>query len=214
MKYQLVIFDCDGVLVDSEPIVSRVESQFLEQFDLHFTPDEICDLFKGKQTTDVIERVEELTGAPLRSDWPYDLGMAVARAFREELQPVPGIQKVLEHLRAQRVPVCVATQSPFQRMKFSLEVTGLTQYFDGNLFNAAMVPKGKPAPDLYLFAAEQMGTAPSNCAVVEDSFTGIKAGLAAGMRVFAYVEPDERSKAEEMGCEVVAEMEALIRLLE
>ncbi len=179
----LIIFDCDGVLVDSEPLSMRVLLQTIAEAGAEIDVAEGYEAFLGKSLATVCDQ--------LRRDYGIDLDAAVLermrrhlyRAIRRELQPIPGIAEALAGFSQ---PLCVASSSQLERIALSLEVTGLAPYFKGNLFSASMVTRGKPAPDLFLHAAERMSVAPSNCIVIEDSPAGITAALEAGMAVFGF----------------------------
>lgn len=189
----LVIFDCDGVLVDSERLVNRIEAELLAHVGIHASPDETRARFKGCTVGEVVQRIQAETGKPLAPEWLYDWGMHTAVGFVRELQAVQGIHDVLAALD---VPSCVASQSPLARVGLSLAVTGLAGHFGERVFTASMVPRPKPHPDLFLYAAARMGADPARCVVVEDSASGVEAAVAAGMRVFGYAaDEDERALA-------------------
>ncbi len=176
----LVIFDCDGVLVDSEAIGCRIEAECLQAAGFPITVSELLEDFVGKSAATCYAIFAERFGRPVPPAVEDEMRARVAAAFRAELQPVPGIRGVLEGVGA---PVCVASSSEPARIRMSLDVTGLLPFFEPHLYSATMVEHGKPAPDLFLHAAQQMGVDPQRCVVVEDSVFGIEAGLAAGMTV-------------------------------
>lgn len=180
---QLVIFDCDGVLVDSEIIACRVLSRELNAMGLALSPKDCLDAFTGITTAAMMERIEEMLGRPLPEDFEQTLQRKDFEAFETELQPVPGVKAMLPTLT---VPRCIASSGAVAKMRLTLTTTGLLSYFEPHLFSAQMVERGKPAPDLFLYAAERMGAEPERCVVVEDSTAGIQAGLAAGMRVLGF----------------------------
>lgn len=178
---ELVIFDCDGVLVDSEPISLRLLLETLAESGLHLAPAEADALFLGRSlatTRETVAREYGVTDAALDA-----MRNALYAAFRAELQPIPGIADTLDTLRC---PYCVASSSQPDRVQLSLEVTGLWPRFAGRAFSSTQVRNGKPAPDLFLFAAETLGYPPAACLVVEDSPAGIQAAQAAGMKVVAF----------------------------
>jgi FGGY-family pentulose kinase/HAD superfamily hydrolase (TIGR01509 family) len=183
----LVIFDCDGVLVDSEPISIAVLIDVLAEAGLAMAPDEAYRLFLGRSMASI--------GEMLAADFGFDFGTmhldamraALYRRFREELQPLSGVADVLRRLASVGYRVCVASSSQPERIRLSLALTGLLDLLEPHIFSAVMVERGKPAPDLFLHAARQMGVAPADCIVIEDSPAGIAAAVSAGMRVFGFV---------------------------
>jgi HAD superfamily hydrolase (TIGR01509 family) len=186
MPLDLVIFDCDGVLVDSEPIVNRIESEFFAALGFVLEPQAMRRRFQGLTTGQVAREVEAETGRAIPAEELYAWGMATALGLVEELRPVPGVDDVVAQLIESGTPVCVASQSPLPRVLLSLRVTGLAARFGEHVFTASMVARPKPAPDLFLHAAHAMGAEPARCAVIEDSPSGVRAACAAGMAVFGY----------------------------
>lgn len=205
----LVIFDCDGVLVDSEPLVNRVEAEYFTALGFHTTPDEMRALFKGKTVQDVIDGVEARLGRALPASAVYDWGTSVALALAQELRAIPGVERVIQRLQQAGVPICVASQSPLPRVRISLRATGLDGYFADDVFTASMVERPKPAPDLFLFAAARMGVEPQNTIVIEDSPSGVLAARAAGMRVFGYAADEDAGALRSAGAEVFFSMDEL-----
>ena len=185
--FDLVIFDCDGVLVDSEPLAARLLSEALQPFGLDWSAAQVDIAFRGMRMADCLERVESELGHALPPDFERALARRERECFAESLKPIPGVASVLKHLDAVfDVPVCVASSSGPERIEHSLRVTGLFEFFSEARFSGTEVANGKPAPDLFLHAAHRCGAAPHRCAVIEDSVAGITGGLAAGMQVFAY----------------------------
>lgn len=179
----LVIFDCDGVLVDSEPLSFKVLSKQIEIKGASIPMDDCYRLFLGKSlatTTEILSRDFniEFSDADLET-----MRLQLFDLYRRELHPIPGIAELLDGLD---LPVCVASSSQLERIRLSLEVTGLRETFEPHIFSASMVVNGKPAPDLFLHAAREMGTAPQNCLVIEDSPAGIEAAQRAGMAVVGF----------------------------
>lgn len=181
--WELVIFDCDGVLVDSEPIANRVFSELLGEVGLPMSYDETVRTFVGRSVATCVGMVEERIGCAVPEGWVDDWRRRTLDAFSRELRAVEGVQAVLERLD---VPFCVASSGEPSKMRFTLGMTGLLPRFEGRMFSAVEVPRGKPAPDLFLHAARRMGAAPARCAVVEDTAVGVQAGAAAGMTVFGF----------------------------
>lgn len=180
---QLVIFDCDGVLVDSEPISVRTDARVLAQLGWPLSEEEIVERFVGRTHEYMVAEIEAQLGRPLADGWEDEFGHLYRDAFEAQLAPVDGIVEALDRIT---VPVCVASSGGHERLRYTLSLTGLYERFEGRIFSASEVSNGKPAPDLFLHAAERMRVEPSSCAVVEDSRYGVEAGRAAGMCVFAY----------------------------
>ncbi|MEU6799873.1 HAD family hydrolase [Streptomyces neyagawaensis] len=187
MRYDLVIFDNDGVLVDSEPISNRHLAAYLTELGHPTSYEESIRDYMGSAMHRVHELIQERTGRRLPGDFDEVFHARVFAAFERELAPVDGIFDVLEKLVAEEVPYCVASSGSHERIRVGHRTTGLDRWFgEGLVFSAQDVGRGKPAPDLFLYAAARMGVAPERCAVVEDSPLGVRAGLAAGMDVFGF----------------------------
>ena len=193
MTVSLVIFDCDGVLMDSEPVANRVFSEQLATVGMHMTPEEVWHTFVGNSRDRCIAIAGELRGAALPAGFAKQWDDALHLALDVEARPVEGIPELLRTLP---VPFCVASNGEPTHMQRGLTAAGLMPFVEGRLFSAAEVEHPKPAPDVYLHAARSMGVAPSACAVIEDTPTGARAGLAAGMRVFGYVGSPLNQRAE------------------
>jgi HAD superfamily hydrolase (TIGR01509 family) len=181
-RFDLVIFDCDGVLVDSERLAVRTEAEILSDLGWPLSEAEIIERFVGRSAVYMHQEIERHLGR--RVDWDSEFESRYRDVFERELVPVPG---VIEALTKITTPVCVASSGSQERMRFTLGKTGLFDRFEGRIFSVDEVAHGKPAPDIFLFAAERMGVSPDRCAVIEDSVSGVTAGLAAGMAVFAFV---------------------------
>jgi len=180
----LVIFDCDGVLVDSEPLSMRILLQTLGEAGAAMEAGPAYEAFLGKSLASVCEILRRDHGVDVDDAALARMRERLHAAIRAELQPIPGIAEALDRLGR---PACVASSSQPERIHLSLQVTGLEAFFADAVFSASMVRRGKPAPDLFLHAAEQMHKAPANCMVIEDSPAGVEAALSAGMRVFGFV---------------------------
>ena len=190
-RFDLVIFDCDGVVVDSERIVFEVFGSFIRSLGVHLSDAETREQFLGRSLADCMVIVERFRGTPAP---PGSLERYMAdrdRVLRERVEPVAGIREVIEALT---IPYCIASSGGHDKMRITLGATKLMPLFEGRLFSATEVPRAKPAPDIFLFAAERMGASPARTAVVEDTVNGVRAGRAAGMTVFGYVDltPAER----------------------
>ncbi len=179
----LVIFDCDGVLVDSEPISLAVTLEVLEAAGVPLDPREGYARLLGRSTASVVDWLRDAHGVALTAAHLADLRARLYGRLRRELAPIPG---VADAVSAMTSPVCVASSSQPDRIRLSLCVTGLLDLFQPRIFSASMVARGKPAPDLFLHAAAELGIAPADCVVVEDSPVGIRAAHAAGMRVIGF----------------------------
>ena len=181
---KLVIFDCDGVLVDSEPLAMRVLLAAIEAQGIVVPPADAFRHYLGRSLGTISESLRDTHGVPLGEAALASMRHDLFALYREELRATPWIAEVLDRLD---VPFCVASSSGLDRIGISLEVTGLAARFGDRIYSASMVPRGKPAPDLFLHAAREMGVAPEHCLVIEDSPAGVRAAHAAGMRVFAYL---------------------------
>ena len=184
---ELVIFDCDGTLVDSEPILLRV---MIDETAALGMPRERAPTFaemEGQSMAGSLALFESRLGRPLPADFEPHVRACMAQVFRDELQEIPGARTLLEGLR---VPFCVASNGPRHKIELVLSLTGMLPLVHDRIFSAVDVGSFKPEPGLFLHAARVMGAVPARCVVVEDSLAGIRAGLAAGMRVFAYRDTD------------------------
>ena len=180
----LVVFDCDGVLVDSEPLSMRVLLESIASRGVQLDLETAYDRFLGRSLASICQDLEQAFGVTLDATALTELRQQLYATFRAELQPIPGIAATLERLTT---PFCVASSSQPERVELSLRVTGLWPHFAGKLFSATMVARGKPAPDLFNYAARTMGHASATTIVVEDSPVGLEAAKAAGMRTIAFV---------------------------
>jgi len=216
----LVIFDCDGVLVDSEVLVTQIESEMLAALGATMSAAEVARHFTGLSESAMAEALRRDWNVELPSTFDADRRRLVTVAFDERLEPVPGIGAVLQGLDVAR---CVASSSAPERIAHSLTRTGLIDAFDGHLYSATMVEHGKPAPDLFLYAARMLDTPAGACVVVEDSPHGVAAGRAAGMHVIGFTAgghclPDHPERLIDAGADEVAATsvelaEALSRLV-
>jgi HAD superfamily hydrolase (TIGR01509 family) len=183
-RFELVIFDCDGVLIDSEPIANVVFSRQLETVGIRMSPEEVMRTFVGQSRDNCIAMAGEMHGVRMSPDFAERWDEALHEALTREVKPVEGVPELLRSLR---VPYCVASNGEPMHMELGLSAAGLMPFVKGKLFSAKQVANPKPAPDVYLHAARTMGASPARCAVVEDTATGVKAGVAAGMTVFGFV---------------------------
>jgi HAD superfamily hydrolase (TIGR01509 family) len=210
MAYDLVIFDCDGVLVDSEPLSNRILAERLTAMGLPTTVDEAIRDYMGRSWKSDQEIIEGRLGRPLPDGWVDAYHAEVIAAFESELQPVAGIAAALEEIDA---PWCVASSSAHPRIRAALRACGLLSRFEGRIFSATDVEHGKPAPDLFLHAARECDAAAERCVVVEDSPPGAGAGRRAGMDVLGYAGVTDPALLEAHGARVFASMAELPALL-
>lgn len=182
-RFGLVIFDCDGVLIDSEVLASRVDADELMRIGYPITHDEVVLRFTGLSAASMRKDIEADWGRPLPADFETIVQARIKESYRTDLRPIDGIKEVLRRLP---LPCCVASSSAPDKLRLGLELTDLLPNFEPHIFSASMVSAGKPAPDLFLFAASRMGVEPHRCVVVEDSIAGVRAGVAAGMTVIGF----------------------------
>jgi HAD superfamily hydrolase (TIGR01509 family) len=181
-----IIFDCDGTLVDSEALSNEVLVESVAKHGLILSADEAIETFRGGKMAECVAALETRLGRALPPQFVPDLRQRTADAFRTRLRPVSGALELVEWLSALSQPICVASSGPMEKIELSLSLTGLLRFFKGRIFSSYDVGTWKPHPGLFLHAATAMGVAPRDCAVVEDSLPGIRAGVAAEMTVFAF----------------------------
>ncbi len=211
MAFELVIFDCDGVLVDSEGLGNRALAETLTAIGLPTTPEEALEACKGRILADVVKIMEERNGGPLPADWIPEFEALRALYFKEELEEIPGARELVEAVKAADIDVAVGTQGKPEKVALTLGLTGLIDLFDGDaIFTSYGVPRGKPHPDLYLHAAEQRGKAPASCAVIEDTALGATAGVAAGMTVFGFARETAPAELEAAGATPFTEFNQIV----
>ncbi len=210
---KLVIFDCDGVLVDSEPLIESTFIRVLEGFGLQLKPDDYRDTFKGVSFSLAADIAKAHWGVSLPADISEAIVSEVEMAIERGLRPILGVADAVRSVAASGLAMCVGSNGSPDAIAQRLRLTGLYSWFEGRLFSAAMVLHGKPHPDVFLHAAETMGFSPLECVVVEDSNSGVQAGLAAGMRVLAYVASPTSNVADSMDVERFTDMASLPALL-
>ena len=210
MAYDLVIFDCDGVLVDSEPLSNRILAERLTAIGLETTTEDSIRDFMGRSWATCRSLIEQRLGRPLPEDFADGYHEELYEALRRELQPVAGVQAALDAIG---VPACVASSGAHDKIRTSLGATGLLERFEGRIFSATEVEHGKPAPDLFLHAAARQGFEPSECVVVEDAPPGAEAGRRAGMEVLGYAGLTAPELLEAEGATVFRSMAELPALL-
>lgn len=187
MKFAAVLFDCDGVLVDSEPLTIGVLRDMLAESGWAMTLAECMRLFVGKTVMDEAPAIEAHTGKPLTDAWMLEFRGRRNHALETRLQPIPGIHVALQAVHtAYAGRIACASGADRIKIELQLEKVGLAEYFKGLVFSGHEMPRTKPWPDVYLAAAAALGVDPARCAVVEDTTTGVRAGVAAGATVFGY----------------------------
>jgi HAD superfamily hydrolase (TIGR01509 family) len=210
----LIIFDCDGVLVDSEPISNRVLATMLGEQGLELDVPETRRRFQGLLLGDIQALAERQIGRALPADWMEEYTERRTEAFRVGLKPVPGARHMLELLTAAGIPICVASQGSLAKTEGSLTMTGLADLLPAPVrFSAHLVPRGKPHPDLFLHAAATMGHAPADCVVVEDTPSGVTAAVRAGMPVYGYSADSDEQALRAAGALTAETLEEITRLL-
>lgn len=183
----VVIFDCDGVLVDSERLIQEVDMELIRALGWPITRAEIFAEHLGRSEDAVLANIERRLGRAVPAGFPQEKAAAYEAVLRERLVAVPGVAEAITLLRAGGMRMCVASSAPHARIRLSLRLTGLqTSFAEEHLFSAEDVARGKPAPDLFLHAAAALAAPPQHCVVVEDSPAGVEAAKAAGMRVIGY----------------------------
>jgi HAD superfamily hydrolase (TIGR01509 family) len=215
-RFELVIFDCDGVLVDSEPIINQAHAHVLTACGYPITEQDLVDRFCGMSDREMLGVIEREWGRRLPASYTERVGLMVEERFQQSLTAIEGVVEVLDSLA---IPFCVASSSSPEQIRHKLKLTGLLPRFGENLFSAAMVARGKPAPDLFLYAAQRLETAPEHCLVVEDSPAGIDAAGAAGMTAIGFCGgshcgPDHGARLQDRGAAlVIADMRELATAL-
>jgi HAD superfamily hydrolase (TIGR01509 family) len=211
MKYKCVIFDCDGVLVDSEAISSKVLVEMAGNLGLNLSFDEAVAEFSGKSFKSIMEYIDFRVNRDIPSSFEKEFRQKTFKAFKKDLEPVKGIHKILDGLR---MPFCVASSGPREKITLNLTKVNLIDKFSyDSIFSSYEIGSWKPDPGIYLFAAKKMGYKPSECAVVEDSMYGVTAAIAGGFDTFAYAKSQDKDAFEDLGAVVFGSMEDLGDLL-
>ncbi|UES37948.1 HAD-IA family hydrolase [Roseibium aggregatum] len=188
MMSELIIFDCDGVLVDTERMANANMAAIISELGVPMTGPECQRRFMGRTLEDVQSMIEDLTGQVLPTDWPDQVRLRDLESFKAGVPAIEGVAGVLDELDRRDVAYCVGSSGKYEKMRTTLGSSGLLPRLEGRLFSAQDCERGKPAPDVFLLAARTMGHAPENCTVIEDSLPGVLAARAAGMGVYAFVE--------------------------
>lgn len=215
MTPKLVIFDCDGVLVDTERLTNRTLAALLTDFGFQITGEDCQKRFMGRTLEAVQEIVERELGRKLPSDWLEQLRARDIESFKAGVAQIPGVAAVMDLLDERGIPYCVGSSGKYEKMHSTLGSAGLLPRLKDRLFSSQDCERGKPAPDVFLLAAKSMGHRPEDCVVIEDSLPGVKAARAAGMRVFAYVDDPvcDRDALKAAGAVLIERMDQLPGLL-
>ena len=210
-KYKCVIFDCDGVLVDSEPIGNEVMVDMANELGADINLDYAYNHFKGNSLINCLSQIADLIEAKIPSNFETEYRKRSFEKFKKEIQPVEGIIEVVENLK---IPFCVASSGPENKIRLNLELTGLLPYFESKIFSCYTIQKWKPNPAVFLWAAKTMSFQPSECLVIEDSLIGINAALEGGFDVFGYTAHDYQDELPEKATKTFSDMLMLPKLIE
>ena len=210
MKYKCIIFDCDGVLVDSESISAKVFREMASELGCNLDFETVRKQITGTSMKENLKFFADCVGHALPDDFEMEFRRRSYEAFKTELKPVKGIHSLLEKIT---VPYCTASSGPKKKIRLNLTTTNLIDKFDGNIFSSYDIGSWKPEPGIYLHAAKQMGFQPNECAVIEDSLTGVKAAKAGGFDVFGFTQKGNEEPYEELGATVFFDMSELDELL-
>ncbi len=211
MAYELVIFDCDGVLVDSESISCGAIAEIATELGFPMTTRESINYFVGTSIEYAVDFLKEKITKPIPLDFESRYRQMCHERFQTDLRPIPGIENLLNQLK---LPKCVGSNGPRHKIISNLQITKLIHHFDeAHLFSAYDIQKWKPLPDLYLHAANRMKVAPQKCVVIEDSVAGVKAGRAAGMTVYGYAGDTNGAALTAAGAKIISSMDELIQIL-
>lgn len=209
-QIKCIIFDCDGTLVDSEPLTNKVIAEMAGDLGIQMTWQEATRMWGGKTIDAVVYGMREMSGKDLPDDWVPRLVQKVSDAYKHDLVPMEGISDFLSSLS---LDTCVASNGRPGHVENSLKITGLYKYFEGRVYTASEVDNPKPAPDLFLYAAKKMGFEKEDCVVIEDSIPGVTASVRAGIRVLGLVKMSSRQELLEAGAEPFTNMRQLPNLL-
>ena len=211
MKYKCIIFDCDGVLVDSEAISARVFIQMLSELGCVLDFETVVQQITGTSMKENLAFFEKHAGRHLPENFEQEFRRRSFEAYKTDLKAIPGVHELIEKIS---VPIGVASSGPCKKIKLNLTTTGLIDNFKGNIFSSYDIGSWKPEPDIYLHAARQLGYEPTECVVIEDSVAGVKAARAGGFDVYVFGNEKTKSQFEELGANVFMNMPELGALLE
>jgi HAD superfamily hydrolase (TIGR01509 family) len=210
LKYKCIIFDCDGVLVDSEPIANAVLVEMANDFGANIDLKYALTHFKGGSMQSCVDKISGLIKEPLPDNFIECYRKRSFEAFKNEVKPVEGVKNVLDLLD---IPFCVASSGPVEKIRFNLELTGLLPYFENKIFSCYTINKWKPNPAVFLWAADIMGFKPKDCLIIEDSLTGVKAAKNGGFDVFGFTAHDYNNELEKEASLTFNSMNELLALI-
>jgi len=206
MAYKCIIFDCDGVLVDSEGISAKIFQQMAKEVGFEMDFETAVDQFAGASMPENLKFIQENIKGDLPKDFEKEFRSRTYQAFKTDLKPVDGIHDLVNKVK---VPFCVASSGPVKKIRLNLTITKLIQKFEGRIFSSYEVGSWKPEPGIFLHAAKAMGFSPNECVVVEDSGAGIKAAIAGGFNVYALAKKKNKSTFKQLGAIVVTDIKEL-----
>lgn len=209
-KYKCVIFDCDGVLVDSETIGNQVFVDMANELGANIDLRYATKHFKGGFLQKSIDHVSKLIDSEISKSFEEEYRKRSFDAFKKDIKPIPGILDVLQNME---LPFCVASSGPESKIKHNLGLTGLLPFFKENIFSSYMIQKWKPDPDIFLFAAKTMGYKPSDCVVIEDSLSGVKAAINGGFDVFGFTLHDYDNELKQLATKTFNNMKGLLEMI-
>ncbi|WP_282044179.1 HAD family hydrolase [Winogradskyella flava] len=210
-QYKCIIFDCDGVLVDSEPLGNQVMVDMANTFGANIDLEYAYANFKGNSLKNCIDKIKRLVGKDIPSDFEDEYRKRSFEKFKNEIEPIKGVNNLLDKLD---IPFCVASSGPENKIRLNLELTGLLPYFESKIFSCYAIEKWKPDPEVFLWAARTMGFSPNECLVIEDSPIGVKAAVNGGFDVFGFTAHDYKDELKENATKVFDSMINLPKLLE
>ena len=210
-KYKCIIFDCDGVLVDSEPIGNQVMVTMANELGAQINLEYAYQNFKGNALKNCINQIADLIDEEMPSNFEFEYRRRSFEMFKNNIKPVDGVLDVVKNLD---IPFCVASSGPVNKIQLNLEITGLWPYFKSNVFSCYSVQKWKPDPAVFLWAAETMGFHPSECVVIEDSIIGVNAAINGGFDVFGFTAHDYKNELEELSTKTFNSFLKLPKLLD
>lgn len=211
MKYKCIIFDCDGVLVDSEAISAKIFREMVAELGVKIDFETVLEQITGTSMTENLKYFSEKINGELPKDFESEFRKRSYEAFKTDLQPIKGIHALLEKIN---VPVGVASSGPVEKIKLNLTTTNLIDYFDDNIFSCYEIGSWKPEPDIYLHAAKKMGFVPEDCVIIEDSLPGVQAAKAGGFNVFCFASNKNKKTLKELGATVFSTMKELGKLMD
>jgi HAD superfamily hydrolase (TIGR01509 family) len=209
-NYKCVIFDCDGVLVDSEPIANQILVDMANNIGAHIDFGFAMKHFKGSHFSDCYKIIESLVNQPIPDTFEFEYRRRSLEAFEKNLKPIDGVTNIIEQLK---LPFCVASSGMESKMRYNLNLVGLLPFFENNMFSCYTIQKFKPEPDVFLWAAITMGFKPNECIVIEDSLLGVQAALNGGFDVYGFTAHDYNNELEGLATKTFDDMDMLLSLI-